>query len=272
MDLLLAPVRRRRILSFVQRHGAASVAQLAELMGVAPNTIRRDLDALAADGKLARSHGGAVALEPVFSRLPYAVVSGAHSEQKEQIAAAALSLLPDKGSIFLADGTTVQAFALRIPASTSLHVVTNSVKVAVRLVTETSVSVELLGGRVRPELLATDCSLAQEALEMLYWDMAFIGAAGLDRDAGITERDAQEARRQRQFIDHAARVVALCDSSKLGRCSYARVGPLSLLDTVVTDAGAPPEVVESFRDMGVEVLIAGTASTRDGGDHSHQAP
>jgi len=255
--VLLPQARRRRILTIVQRQGAASVAQLAEALGVAPNTIRRDLDLLASEGQLTRSHGGAVANEPPLTRLPYTAVSHAHSEQKEWIANAALGLLPEKGSIFLADGTTVLAFAMRIPPTAQCHVVTNSVKVALRLITETAVTVELLGGRMRPELLATDCSLATEALETLYWDIAFIGAAALDVRTGITERDAVEARRQRKFIDRATRVVALCDSSKIGRCSYARVGPLSLLDTIVTDRGISDDDLQAISDTGVEVVVAG---------------
>ncbi len=253
---LLGPERRRRIAAWVDRHGAANVGQLAEALGVGANTIRRDLDVLAQEGKLIRSHGGAVACEKPLTRLPYVQVRHEHAEEKSWIARAALELLPEHGSVFLADGTTVQAFALEIPRETQVHVVTNSVQIAVRLITETGATVELLGGKVRPELLATDCSLATEALETLFWDIAFVGAAALDVTSGITERDAVEARRQRKFMERATRVVALCDSSKLGRCSYARVGPLTLLDVVVTDWKAPKEVVRAFHEAGVEVVLA----------------
>ncbi len=257
---VLPSERRRQIEAWVQRHGAANIAQLSESLGVGANTIRRDLDQLAAEGRLIRSHGGAVANEPSPIRLPYADVRHANSDRKAWIADTATHLLPDTGSVFLADGTTVFALATRIPADAHFHVVTNSVQATLHLATHTRVSIELLGGRVRPELLATDCSLASEALDMLYWDIAFVGAAALDPKHGITERDAPEATRQRRILDHASRVVALCDSSKLGRCSYAKVGPLSLIDTIVTDHGADPDIVQSLRATGVEVLLAGPTS------------
>ncbi|MFM7322501.1 MAG: DeoR/GlpR family DNA-binding transcription regulator [Armatimonadota bacterium] len=258
--------RRRHILAWVQRHGAANVAQLAASLEVGANTIRRDLDQLAADGRLIRSHGGALANEPSPIRLPYAEVRHANSERKEAIARHALALLPETGSVFLADGTTVFALACGIPAESRFHVVTNSVQATLHLATQTRVSVEILGGRVRPELLATDCSLASDALDMLYWDIAFVGAAALDPRHGVTERDAPEAARQRRILDHASRVVALCDSSKLGRCSYARVGPISLVDTIVTDTDADPEVVDALRATGVDVLLAGDPTFRPDGD------
>ena len=260
---VLPSERRRRILAWVERHGAANVAQLAGSLGVGANTIRRDLDQLAADGRLIRSHGGAVANEPSPIRLPYADVRHANSERKAAIAETARALLPDTGSVFLADGTTVFALVSRIPAEARFHVVTNSVQATLHLATQTRVSVEILGGKVRPELLATDCSLASEALDMLFWDIAFVGAAALDPGHGITERDAPEATRQRRILDHASRVVALCDSSKLGRCSYAKVGPISLIDTIVTDSDADPEVVEALRSTGVEVLLANVPESRD---------
>jgi DeoR/GlpR family transcriptional regulator of sugar metabolism len=257
---LLAAERRRLIVAYVRRHGAASVAKLAQWLEVAPNTVRRDLALLDSQGKLTRSHGGAVAKETPYARLPYTAVSHEHATQKALIAEAALPLLPDHGSVFLADGSTVQAFATRIPPGAGIHVVTNSVKIAVRLAMETTVSVEILGGKVRPELLATDCSLATHVLEMLFWDIAFIGAAAIDVSFGITERDAIEAERQRKFINRATRVVALCDSSKIGKCSYALVGPVSLLDTVVTDSDASPDDIQALRSAGVEVIIADLSS------------
>src|SRR5579862_157703 len=115
-ETLLGHERRRQICAWVQRHGAANVAQLADTLEVGPNTIRRDLAILAKEGKLIRSHGGAVANEPALTRLPYVQVRHEHAEQKDWIAEAALALLPETGSVFLSDGTSVQAFAQRIPA------------------------------------------------------------------------------------------------------------------------------------------------------------
>ena len=70
-ETLLVAERRRRVCAWVQRHGAANVTQLAQTLDVGANTIRRDLAILAKEGKLIRSHGGAVANEPAFTRMPY---------------------------------------------------------------------------------------------------------------------------------------------------------------------------------------------------------
>src|SRR5262245_15389518 len=82
-ETLLVAERRRRVCAWVQRHGAANVAQLAQTLDVGANTIRRDLAMLAKEGKLIRSHGGAIANDPAFTRMPYIQVRHEHREQKE---------------------------------------------------------------------------------------------------------------------------------------------------------------------------------------------
>lgn len=60
MNVLLPVIRRNRIVDEVHRHGAADVAELAQALGVSTTTIRRDIQELAAGGRLRKVHGGAV--------------------------------------------------------------------------------------------------------------------------------------------------------------------------------------------------------------------
>ena len=56
----LAPARHAHILAALERDGIVRVSQLTEELGVAPVTLRRDLQQLEDDGHLERVHGGAV--------------------------------------------------------------------------------------------------------------------------------------------------------------------------------------------------------------------
>ncbi|HZU92911.1 MAG TPA: DeoR family transcriptional regulator, partial [Microbacterium sp.] len=58
----LAPARHAHILAALQRDGIVRVSQLTEELGVAPVTLRRDLQQLEEDGRLERVHGGAVSV------------------------------------------------------------------------------------------------------------------------------------------------------------------------------------------------------------------
>lgn len=254
---MLAAERRRRIYDWALQNGSVNVSALAAELGVGENTIRRDLDRLHGEGKLLRSHGGAVLRDPSAVRQPYSEVRHANIAQKEWIGEAALALLPDTGSIFFGPGSTVFRMVSRIPKGQGIHVVTNSPEVALQLVSTATIAVDLLGGRLRQDSYGTDCSLSEHALEMLYWDVTFMGVSAIDVDRGITSIDLSGAEFERKIIEHGSKVVVLCDSSKLERFSYARVGPVDMIDVLVTDVGASPDTVDALRDNGVEVIVAG---------------
>ena len=60
---LLPDGRRDRIVAELRAKGMLRINELAELVGVAPVTLRRDMARLAADGVVRRLHGGAVLVE-----------------------------------------------------------------------------------------------------------------------------------------------------------------------------------------------------------------
>lgn len=258
---VIAAERRRLILHHVLVNGAVNVSDLADTYHVGLETIRRDLDKLDREGKLIRSHGGAIAKASGLERLPYSQVRGEHLAEKMLIGSQALRYLPDTGVAFLGAGSTVSQLAARIPESHSAHLITSSPEIALHLIAR-QVRVGLLGGEVRPDTLATDGSLSDEATEMLLFDVALVGLAGLDLRNGLTAIDRLAALFERKIIERSNKVVALCDSSKIGRSSYARIGPVDLLDVIITDERIDPEIADEIREMGVELVVA---AEEDGG-------
>lgn len=264
---VIAAERRRLILHHVLVNGAVNVAELAEAYSVGQETIRRDLDKLDSEGKIIRSHGGAIAREHGLERIPYSQVRREHLTEKSLIGGAALAFLPATGKAFLGAGSTVFQLAARIPEGHQVHIVTSSPEIAMHLVTR-QVRVGLLGGEVRPDTLATDGSLSDEATQMLLFDAALVGLAGLDLQHGLTAIDRPAALFERQVIERSSKVIALCDSSKMGRSSYAAIGPIGLLDVIITDQGIDDEIAAEIRDLGVELVIAGPDGSVGGNDHS----
>ncbi|MCL6629198.1 MAG: DeoR/GlpR family DNA-binding transcription regulator [Armatimonadetes bacterium] len=255
-SIMLAAERRREIYNWALKHGSVNVNTLSRAFGVGQNTIRRDLDILHREGKLLRSYGGAIVKDTVSDRQPYSETRHGNIPQKEAIGQAALEYLPRSGSVFLGPGSTVLRLTMRIPTDSHLHVITNSPEVALHLVSRTAATVDLLGGRVRSDSYETDCSFSDQVLDMLYWDVTFMGASAVDSIRGMTSIDLSTAKFERTVIEHANKVVVLCDSSKLGSFSYVKVGPLDLIDVLITDSLADPDIVESIREQGVEVVLA----------------
>ncbi len=255
---MYAEERQQAIASLVIANGRASVAELAQSYDVTTETVRRDLAALDKAGVLRRVHGGAV---PV--RALHLVEAGVgerettRAEHKDAIARAAADLLPASGATILLDaGTTTARIAAHLPDDRELVVVTNSVPIAARLAAMRSVSLQLLGGRVRGLTHATVGEQALRVLDTLRVDMAFIGTNGISARHGLSTPDSDEAAVKRAMVSAANYVVAVADSSKIGREDFVSFTPLSSVDTLITDSEITDADRSQFIEKGIEVVVA----------------
>ncbi len=251
--------RQEAIASLVMSRGRASVAELAETYSVTTETVRRDLAVLDRAGVLRRVHGGAVP-----ARAIYAVESGVgereatRSRHKDAIALAAAEYFPRDGASVLFDaGTTTARVAALLPTDRAFVVVTNSVPIAARLSAMPSVTVHLLGGRVRGITQAAVGDPVLQALDTLRIDVAFIGANGVSVTHGLSTPDSDEAAVKRAMVDCANYVVAVVDSSKIGQEELVSFAPIRKVDTLVTDAEITDADRARFTERGVEVVSAG---------------
>jgi DeoR family transcriptional regulator, fructose operon transcriptional repressor len=255
---MYAEERQQAIASLVIANGRASVAELTQAYDVTTETVRRDLAALDKAGVLRRVHGGAV---PV--RALHLVEAGVgerettHAEHKDAIAAAAVDLLPQSGATVLLDaGTTTARIAAHLPTDRELVVVTNSVPIAARLATMPSVSLQLLGGKVRGVTQATVGEQTLRVLDMLRVDMAFIGTNGITVRHGLSTPDSEEAAVKRAMVSSANYVVAVADSSKVGQEDFVSFAPLASVDTLITDSEISETDRAQLTEHGVEVVVA----------------
>ena len=250
--------RQEAIASLVITKGRASVAELAQTYDVTTETVRRDLAALDRAGVVRRVHGGAV---PV--RALHLVEQGVgerettRADHKDAIAAAATEFFPLSGASVLLDaGTTTGRIAALVPADRELVVVTNSVPIAARLAGMPSVSLQLLGGRVRGLTQAAVGEQALRVLDTLRVDIAFIGTNAISVRHGLSTPDSEEAAVKRAMVRSANYVVVVADSSKVGREDFVSFAPISSVDVLITDTEISTADREQFSQQGVEVVAA----------------
>jgi DeoR family fructose operon transcriptional repressor len=255
---MYAEERQQAIASLVISKGRASVAELAQAYEVTTETVRRDLAVLDRAGVVRRVHGGAV---PV--RALHLVETGVgerettRAEYKDAIAAAAAEFFPLSGASVLLDaGTTTARIAAQLPADRELVVVTNSVPIAARLAAMPSVSLQLLGGRVRGLTQAAVGEQTLRVLDTLRVDIAFIGTNAISVGHGLSTPDSDEAAVKRAMVGAANYVVVAADSSKVGREELVSFAPISSVDTLITDSEISNEDREQLTQHGVEVVVA----------------
>ncbi len=255
---MYAEERQAAIAAMVIGKGRASVAELAQTYDVTTETVRRDLAALDKAGVVRRVHGGAVP-----ARALHLVEPGVGEREttranfKDAIAAAAIDYVPRHGGSLLLDaGTTTARIAALLPTDRELVVVTNSVPIAARLAAINSVSLQLLGGRVRGVTQAAVGEQALRVLDTIRVDVAFIGTNAISVRHGLSTPDGDEAAVKRAMVRAANYVVVASDSSKVGREDFVSFAPISSVDTLITDTELGDADRRALTEHGVEVVCA----------------
>jgi DeoR family fructose operon transcriptional repressor len=253
-----AEERQQAMADLVAERGRVSVNALATEYDVTTETVRRDLSALERGGVVRRVHGGAV---PAAALTALEAKVGdrdlAHADEKDRIARKAVELLPASGGSVLFDaGTTTARLATLVPRGRELTVVTNAVPIAARLAGAAGVHLHLLPGRVRSTTHAAVGEDTVAALDRLRVDVAFVGTNGLSLGHGLSTPDHAEAAAKRAMVAGAHLVVALVDSSKIGREHTVRFAELADVDVVVTDDGIDPDELQALRSRDLEVVVA----------------
>ncbi|MBM3573828.1 MAG: DeoR/GlpR transcriptional regulator, partial [Alphaproteobacteria bacterium] len=249
--------------------GAVSVAELSELLGASPATIRRDLVALEREGVAQRSYGGAAmrAVRPAEEAL--AVRAHKHVHEKHAVARAALAVVKPGDTLFLNDGSTILALARELAASDiELFIVTSAVNVAHLLVANPKLTVCLLGGFVRPTSLASGGPFAEAMIEQFNADLALLSCDAFSPAEGMSFMHAEDAAVARRMAARAKRCVGLVISPKFSWSARVTGVPLTEIDALVTDAIAP-DLAAVLARAEIDILDGRRAQPRRGGDGRH---
>lgn len=238
------------------REESVTVNQLAELLDVSSVTIRKDLTELEQAGKLYRSHGKAIIINPFTFNRSVNEKEKIAVEQKEAIGREAAKLIDQDDSIIIASGTTVHALARNIKPKHRLTVVSASLPVSQILSQDENNDIMQLGGMLRHSSLSVVGQYSKQILENCSFSKLFLGVDGIDFDYGFTTTDMREAELNQQMMRAAHKVIVLADSSKFGRRGFAKIGNIEDIDLIITDAGVSPNVVNLINDHGINLIIA----------------
>jgi len=247
-----ADQRKNHILDRLLSNGRVDATEVAESLGVTGETIRKDLIALERQGILRRVHGGAVPVQSLAFE-PGVETRTEYSTEKTRIAQAALAHLPNEGSVLIDAGSTTAKLVEMFPGDRELTVYTNTIPLAISLLTRPRLRVFTLGGRLRNKTFAEVGDWAVRALAEINVDVAFLGTNGISMARGLTTPDPAEAAVKRLMLGCAAKRVLLADHSKFGVVKGTKHGDLDDIDVLISDAGLTDDQYTQLRTAGIDV-------------------
>jgi DeoR family glycerol-3-phosphate regulon repressor len=249
--------RREALHQTILQRGFVTVTEIARQAGISAMTVRRDLEVLEREGKVHRSHGGAVAVGGggVESEPSFAARRDLHAAAKRAIARAARELVAPREIVGLDVGSTVAALAAELRDCADLGVVTNSIQAVLALSGQVQADVYVLGGQLRPREGSLCGRIARSQLREHWLDKVFIGIAGLDGD-GLFDYSMEEADVKCAFMERAAEVIVLADASKFAHRSLVHICGFNAIHRLVTDAPPPAELQAALDRCHVQVIVA----------------
>jgi len=256
MRALLRYERHTQLRRWIDEQGVARVGELSARFGVSEATIRRDLEHLDSQGLVRRDHGGAVRADVRSRQPPVLQRMTEQMAEKERIGRLAAGLVRAGETIFIGSGTTTMAVARNLEGIEHLTVITNALNIANELLHRTGISLIVIGGQVRDSELSLIGPLTEQALKDLRTDKVFLGIGSVNIRDGLTNDHLPELTTDRAIIGIASELILVADHTKLGSVSTSRVAPVTAVNILVTDTGAPPEMIQELETLGVKVLLA----------------
>jgi DeoR/GlpR family transcriptional regulator of sugar metabolism len=245
--------RQERILSLLNQNGRVSVTELSQMFKVSEVTVRTDLQAMAAQDLIVRTHGGAVPA-PKAPELSLILRRQKQVEEKKRIGAAAAGFVSNGDAIFLDASSTSLALAQHLRKYRDLTILTHSLVVAQSMLEAPGVTVVMTGGILQRDTVSLLGVDGLAILRKYNLKSGFFGAHGLSFPEGLTDVSAGEAEVKREVVSMCRQVVALIDASKWGRVGPASFARPEELHIVITDGQSPVALVEQARSFGTRVL------------------
>jgi DeoR/GlpR family transcriptional regulator of sugar metabolism len=250
-------------MQWLDADGRVDVVSAAIRLGVAQETVRRDLRLLEKSGRLQRVHGGALPVDehPFRDPAPSLASEGSHLTFARMVWAQ----LPHSGTLLFGAGKLTLAVAQVInadpPTDSGLTVVTNSLDVTIALAPIRRVSVYNIGGTVSPVTRAQEGDWALQELARLRVDVTVVCPAGITIESGLGQSTPAAAAVSAAEVSCAQSVIAVAEADAVGRAAFVQFATINDIDRLMVSGQPDPAALEPFRDRGLDLTVVGDDAT-----------
>ncbi len=246
--------RYDQLLALIEANGYMRIEDLASRLDVSAQTIRRDIKKLSEEGILSRHHGGAGQPSSAINRdLDEREVS--QVEEKRAIAIAVAERIPDRSTIFLSAGTTIECVARALLTRQDLRIITTCLRVAGLLYQRRDFEVMVPGGYVRPKNSGIVGPSAQDFLERFRADYYIGGVGAIDVNGTLLDFDINEVALMKIMIANSKHTFIAADHTKFCSSASVELGTAGDIDVLFTDKAPPTPLASLFALQQVEVVV-----------------
>lgn len=247
--------RHDKLIQLITEQGYMNIEDLAQQLSVSTQTIRRDIRKLNDQGLITRHHGGAGRISSVINTaFEQRELSLTH--EKQAIAEAIAHYLPDRCTVFLTIGTTVEAIARALLVRKNLRVITNSVRVAQILYKNPDLEVMVPGGTLRAHNGGIVGPATVNFIEGFRADYLITSVGAIENDGALLEFDVNEATVAKTMMEHARHTLVAADHTKFHTSAAVAIGNARNVSAFFTDEDPPAAFAQLLEQERIKLFVA----------------
>lgn len=243
---MLKEERQNYILQQISLYNKVYTADICTALRVSLDTVRRDLTHLEKEGKLVKTHGGAISKSFHF---PFQQAHVYAKDKKIAIAKKALTLIQNGMTILAGGGTVMLEFAKMIPEDLTGTFFTVSPLVALEVSQRSKVDVVLVAGKLLRNTYITIGSAVIRQLHEIRPDICFLGANGIATPEGLTDMDYEVVQVKQQMIKSSKKTAVLTLAEKIGTVHDLTVCNLDAIDYLFTELDPTDARLDKYREF-----------------------
>jgi DeoR/GlpR family transcriptional regulator of sugar metabolism len=242
--------RKEAIINLLASDRHISIPDMSKILGVSATTIRNDLNDLAEQGMISRTHGGATLTFSISLIRKQKLMI----DEKNRIGKAAATLVNDGDIIIVETGTTIAQFVKYLLGKRDVRVVTNSIYILSYVRMNPGIHLTILGGEFRPTSETCGGPITLSQLETFHVHRFFTGTDGFSLEYGLYADAIDQVEVIKKMNQQAETTILLADSSKYGKKGFVSTLPLTEIDIFITDTGLPKKIITQIEEAGIQVM------------------
>lgn len=247
--------RQKKIIELLMIKKVLKMTELTEELKVSMDTLRRDINFLAKQGKIEKIYGGIKLIESKFGESSIDERMINHLKEKESIAQACSNFINDGDCIYIDSGSTTYQISKYIKNKKMLTVITNSIPVVIELM-NSDTELIIIGGKVRKNERSVVTYEYLFNFSQLNIQKAFICASGITVEKGISDYNVEEAITRKKMIELSNEVYVASDSTKFGRDVTVGIAPLNKIDCIITDQNLNIHFINQFKKTSTKLILS----------------
>ncbi len=249
---MLKKERQAYILHQVNLHNKVLSVNLSQDIDVSDDTIRRDLQELADEGRLIKVHGGA--LSNSFHKGDPSTEQVYSYVKKRIIAQKAVTLITEGMFVSTGGGTTITELAKALPDGLHATFISGSISALMEYSKHPNIDVIAIGDKISKTAKITTGADAIAKINQIRTDLCLLGINAIDTAFGVSDNDWDVVQMKRAMIQSAKKTVCLTISEKINSLQPIQVCHLKDIDILVTELPADDELLQPYAEAGITVL------------------